>query len=99
MLFTLISFVAFSGCAQKGWEIDPNLGKSVNNAIRAQSIYPDGPPRDAVLGGLDGISANATIENYQKSFISRQAGAVTGGATGSSGAGGGSNSQAGTAGF
>jgi hypothetical protein len=104
----LVSFGMLTACAQQGWDADMNLGKSVNNAIRAQSIHPDGPPKDRVLGGMDGVSAKATIDNYQKTFITPfitpQIGSAVGGVSGSSGSpagagAGGSSSQSGTTSF
>ena len=103
-LFAWLSFGMLTACAQQGWDADTNLGKSVNNAIRAQSINPDGPPKDRVLGGMDGVSAKATIDNYQKSFIFPQIGSAAGGTSSSSGSSGssggsGSGSQSGATGF
>ncbi len=58
-----------AGC-QSYWDAEPGFGSSVNGAIRAQAVNPDPPTGKPYANAhMDGISAKATVDNYQKSFI------------------------------
>lgn len=62
--------------------VEPNEGSAVNAAIRSQSVNRDSTPNaNKSIGGLDGVAAKASIDNYNRSFI-----LPAGGAGGASGA-------------
>ena len=64
----LAIFLGLSAC-QADWS-DPNKGAAVRNAIMSQSVYPNGRPNiPSNGGGLSGVAAKATIDNYQRSFV------------------------------
>lgn len=56
------------GC-QSYWDADPQLGSSVNGAIRAQVANPNAPQvKPTAKQGMDGVAAKKTVDNYQQSF-------------------------------
>lgn len=60
--------LSLSAC-QSYWDADPNLGSSVNSAIRAQVANPNAPQaKQPLKQGMDGVAAKKTIDNYQQSF-------------------------------
>lgn len=62
------------GC-QTYWHADAHFGSTVNSAIRAQSVNPDAPLKgDQAQIGMDGVSAQKSIESYQNSFDINAAG-------------------------
>ncbi len=69
------------GC-QSYWDAEPGFGSSVNGAIRAQSVNKNPPTGNPYANAhMDGVSAKATVDNYQKSFTapaSSGQGAVSG---------------------
>jgi len=68
VLLGVLPLITLTAC-QSQW-VDTNEGEAVNAAIYTQSVYPDGRkdvPTKA--SGLDGVSAKATIDNYQRSFV------------------------------
>ena len=68
LLFWVLAALCLSSC-RAIW-FDPDEGSAVNGAIRSQSVYPDGSPANAnkSIGGLDGASAKATIDSYNRTF-------------------------------
>lgn len=60
--------LSLSAC-QSYWDADPNLGSSVNDAIRAQVANPNAPQmKQTSKQGMDGVAAKKTVDNYQQSF-------------------------------
>jgi hypothetical protein len=59
-----------SACqSQSYWDKDPDFGSTVNNAIKAQVVNPNAPQAvNKNASGMDGVSAQKSIDNYQKSF-------------------------------
>ena len=54
---------------QSNWSPEPDFGSSVTSAVKAQEVNPSAPDGNKkVTKGLDGPSAKAGIDNYQKSF-------------------------------
>ena len=84
LLFWVLAALCLSSC-RAIW-FDPDEGSAVNGAIRSQSVYPDGSPANAnkSIGGLDGTSAKATIDSYNRSFTLPSGGAAAGATGGSS---------------
>lgn len=67
-LFWALAILALTGC-QPYWNPEPDFGSSVNGAIRAQAVNPDPPTGNPYAKGhMDGKSAKATVDNYQRSF-------------------------------
>ncbi len=67
-LLGIVVVLVLSGC-QSYWNADSDFGSSVNGAVRAQAINPDPPTGNPYAKAhMDGISAKATVDNYQKSF-------------------------------
>ena len=63
-----LAVLSLSAC-QSYWDADPNLGSSVNGAIRAQVANPNAPQtRQTPKQGMDGVAAKKTVDNYQQSF-------------------------------
>lgn len=63
-----LAVVTVAGC-QPYWNAEPDFGSSVNGAIRAQAVNPDPPTGNPYAQGhMDGKSAKATVDNYQRSF-------------------------------
>lgn len=63
---------ALAGC-QAYWDPQPDFGSYVNGAVQAQVQNPKAPkgyPKSVV--GMDGISANASVESYEKTFERKQ---------------------------
>ena len=62
----------FLVACQSHFGADANLGSSVNSAIQNQTINSQAAsisPEE--VRGIDGVSAKASIDNYQNSFIRR----------------------------
>ncbi len=67
--FGLLVALGLTAC-QSYWDADAAFGTSVNGAIRAQAVNPDPPTGNPYAKAhMDGVSAKATVDNYQKSFI------------------------------
>lgn len=65
--------VSISAC-QSYWEPDTHLGSTVNDVVKMQSANPQAPfDRPEAVKGMDGVSAKASIDNYQNSFTRRGA--------------------------
>ena len=47
--------------------LDRNFGQAVNQAKAQQTINPDASLNTDPVAGLDGVAANAAIDNYTKS--------------------------------
>lgn len=60
--------LVLAGCQQTRWPADPEFGVAVRKAAAAQYVNPDAPIGNPPLPGLDGPSAAASVEVYQKSF-------------------------------
>lgn len=66
------SVVGLAGC-QAYWDPQPDFGTYVNGAVQAQIQNPKAPkgyPKSVV--GMDGPSANSSVESYQKTFERKQ---------------------------
>jgi hypothetical protein len=75
--------VALAGCVPVTPEYDMHFGEAVRTAIAQQTINPDASKnRDPVLG-LDGKAAGATMDNYDKSFVTPEKTDITGESFGS----------------
>ncbi len=63
---------------QSYWDADPNLGSSVNSAIRSQIANPNAPQvKQPSQQGMDGVAAKKSVDNYQKSFDAKSVTATT----------------------
>lgn len=62
----LILALMLGGCASTTPKMDEHFGEAVNAAKAAQTINPDASLDTDPVAGVDGVSANAAIENYQK---------------------------------
>lgn len=63
-----LAVLSLSAC-QSYWDADPNLGSSVNDAVRAQAVNPNAPQvKQGSKLGLDGVAAKKSVDNYQQSF-------------------------------
>ena len=70
-IYTASILLMFSGliACQSNWSPEPDFGSSVTSAVKAQEVNPSAPEGNKkVTKGLDGPSAKAGIDNYQKSF-------------------------------
>lgn len=67
---TMALGVSLSAC-QSYWEPEADFGSTVNGAIRAQAVNPDAPVGNPnAKAHMDGVAAKASVDNYQKSYIS-----------------------------
>lgn len=63
---------------QSYWDTDPQLGSSVNDAIRAQVANPNAPQvKQTSKPGMDGVAAKKSVDNYQKSFDAKAVSTTT----------------------
>jgi hypothetical protein len=51
--------------------LDRNFGQAVNQAKAQQTINPDASLNTDPVVGLDGVAANAAIDNYTKSVTTQ----------------------------
>lgn len=59
----------FLTACQADWYPQAGFGSSVNDAIAAQTANKDAPSKlNRETQGMDGPSAKASIDNYQRSF-------------------------------
>lgn len=65
MLATLAT--ALAGCASTTPNLDSSFGQAVNQARAQQTLNPDASLNTDPVAGLDGVAANAAIDNYTKS--------------------------------
>lgn len=63
----LILALMLGGCVSTTPKLDEHFGEAVNAAKAQQTINPDASMDTDPVAGIDGVSANAAIENYQKS--------------------------------
>jgi hypothetical protein len=79
LFFFLLCTLGLAAC-QSNW-VETNEGAAVNQAIMSQSVYPNGRPNTPTrsAGGLNGVAAKATIDNYQRSYVVPLLGAAAGG--------------------
>lgn len=67
-LFLPMPLFLVTAC-QADWYPQAGFGSSVNNAIASQIVNKDAPIRvNDEAQGMDGPSAKASIDNYQRSF-------------------------------
>ena len=58
---------ALAGCASTTPNLDRTFGQAVNQAKAQQTLNPDASLNTDPVSGLDGVAANAAIDNYTKS--------------------------------
>lgn len=69
-LHTLILLALTTGlaaCTTTTPNLDSSFGNAVNQAKAQQTINPDASLNADPVAGLDGVAANAAIDNYTKS--------------------------------
>jgi len=59
-----------AGCAENRYREEEGFGDAVRAAMARQIINPDASRNPARPDGMDGNSAKATVDRYQKSFES-----------------------------
>jgi hypothetical protein len=57
-----------AGCAARAPILDQHFGETVNTAKAQQTVNPDASLDRDPVAGLDGPAANATIDQYHKSY-------------------------------
>lgn len=71
MKTTLVILVALTAgltaCMPLTPNLDRNFGQAVNQAMAQQTLNPDASLNTDPVAGLDGVAANAAIDNYTKS--------------------------------
>ncbi len=68
IMASCVAVLSLSAC-QSYWDADPNLGSSVNGAVRAQVANPNAPQaKQTPKQGMDGVAAKKSVDNYQQSF-------------------------------
>jgi hypothetical protein len=65
ILVTLTAGLA--ACTSTTPNLDRNFGQAVNHAKAQQTLNPDASLNTDPVAGLDGVAANAAIDNYTKS--------------------------------
>jgi tetrahydromethanopterin S-methyltransferase subunit E len=71
-LHTLILVALTAGlaaCTTTTPNLDRNFGQAVTQARAQQTINPDASLNTDPVAGLDGVAANAAIDNYTKSVM------------------------------
>ena len=64
----LLAALGLTAC-QSYWYPEADFGATVNGAVRAQAVNPYAPVGNPnAKAHMDGVSAKATVDNYQKSF-------------------------------
>jgi hypothetical protein len=58
-----------AACTTTTPSLDQNFGLAVNQAKAQQTINPDASLNADPVAGLDGVAANAAIDNYTKSVM------------------------------
>lgn len=66
-LMLAVLAAALAGCASTTPNLDRNFGQAVNQAKAQQTLNPDASLNTDPVAGLDGVAANAAIDNYTKS--------------------------------
>lgn len=84
-----------AGCAARAPVLDQHFGETVNTAKAQQTVNPDASLDRDPVAGLDGPAADATIDQYHKSYESppQPVNVFTIGIGSGSGSGGTSGSQ------
>lgn len=59
-----------AGCATGPSRVDQQFGNAVRAAVAAQTVNPEASRNTKAPAGLDGAAAGATMERYEKSFVS-----------------------------
>lgn len=59
-----------AGCAARAPILDQHFGETVNTAKAQQTVNPDASLDRDPVAGLDGPAADATIDQYHKSYES-----------------------------
>jgi hypothetical protein len=68
-LLGVIALAAFSGCAtEPAPRVESGFGEAVRAAQAQQTIDPDASKNPDPVAGIDGPSANRSIDRYHKSF-------------------------------
>ena len=81
---SLTLLICLTGC-QAYWYPSADFGSSVNGAIALQTVDPDAAKKaPTVVRGMDGPSAKASVESYQKTFTRITPSGSAAGASGSS---------------
>lgn len=62
----LILALMLGGCVSTTPKLDEHFGEAVNAAKAQQTLNPDASMNTDPVVEMDGVSANAAIENYQK---------------------------------
>jgi hypothetical protein len=60
-----------AACTSTTPNLDRNFGQAVNQAKAQQTINPDASLNTDPVAGLDGVAANAAIDNYSKSVTTQ----------------------------
>jgi hypothetical protein len=65
----LLASLTLAGCAEtRTPHFDDHFGNAVNGAKAQQTINPDASQNTDPVTGMDGHSAKAAVDSYQKSF-------------------------------
>jgi hypothetical protein len=71
MIFSSLALAAvaagLAGCASTTPNLDRDFGQAANEAKARQTLNPDASLNTDPVAGLDGVAANAAIDNYTKS--------------------------------
>ncbi|MHB1401863.1 MAG: hypothetical protein ACYCWB_05620 [Thiobacillus sp.] len=67
-LILLALTAGLTACTITTPNLDRNFGQAVNQAKAQQTINPDASLNADPVAGLDGVAANAAIDNYTKSI-------------------------------
>jgi hypothetical protein len=67
ILSTILAIFLISACAQPS-RVDKDYGRSVKQARVNQILYPEAEKNLDPVTGLDGKSAQGSIEKYRKTF-------------------------------
>jgi hypothetical protein len=68
LLAATLATLLLAACASETPRLDANFGNAVNQAKALQTINPDASMDMDPVTGVDGVGANAAIDNYQKSY-------------------------------
>ncbi len=66
-LLLAASAAALAACTSTTPNLDRSFGQAVNQAKAQQTLNPDASLNSDPVSGLDGVAANAAIDNYTKS--------------------------------
>ena len=62
--------LVLAGCATGPTRVDQQFGNAVRAAVAAQTMNPEASRNTRPPAGLEGAAAGATMERYEKSFVS-----------------------------